>query len=127
MQRLIWICLAGALGTGARHLVQTWAAQTLGLTFPWGTLIVNLAGSFAICAIMQVGLTTDLLSPDLRIVITAGFLGGLTTYSAFNYETVRLVQQGMWRTATLNVVVTLVGCGLAGVLGLALGRTIVQH
>lgn len=69
MSRLFWICLGGALGTGARYLVSLWVLRTLGPAFPYGTLIVNGAGSFLIGAVMHVGLTTDLLSPSLRLVL----------------------------------------------------------
>ncbi len=85
MERFLWICLAGAVGTGARYLTQVWATKTLGLTFPWGTLIVNLVGSFLLALLMQVALTSDRISPTLRLVLATGFLGGFTTYSSFNY------------------------------------------
>jgi len=53
MERLFWICLGGAAGTAARYLIAVWAAQRFGSTFPYGTLIVNVAGCFAIAALMQ--------------------------------------------------------------------------
>ncbi len=64
--RFLWICLGGAFGTGARYLISVWALETLGRALPWGTLIVNVVGSFFVSAIMQAALTTDLLSPTLR-------------------------------------------------------------
>jgi CrcB protein len=66
LERLFWICLAGAAGTGARYLVALWAAQRLGSTFPHGTLIVNVAGCFVIAALMQAALTLDGLQPCAR-------------------------------------------------------------
>ncbi|MCA1585988.1 MAG: fluoride efflux transporter CrcB [Acidobacteria bacterium] len=117
MERLFWICLAGAAGTGARYLVALWAAQRLGSAFPYGTLIVNLLGCFAIAAVMHAALTLS-WSPTVRSAITIGFIGGLTTYSSFNYETSRLLEEGAMGAAALNATVTLVGAFVAGWLGL---------
>src|SRR5215813_6383298 len=93
MERFLWICLAGAAGTGARYLIALWAAQRFGSAFPYGTLIVNLVGCFAIAAAMHAALTLS-WSPLLRSALTIGFIGGLTTYSSFNYETARLIEEG---------------------------------
>lgn len=122
MQRLFWIALAGALGTGARYLIGTWAGRALGTTFPFGTLIVNCVGCFLIGCVMQVSLSTTLVPPALRLTLATGFIGGLTTYSSFNYETLRLVEDGAWRTAFANFTVTTFGCAAAGILGLVVAR-----
>jgi CrcB protein len=114
---LFWICLAGAAGTAARYLVALWAAQRFGTAFPYGTLIVNLVGCFAIAAVMHAALTLS-WSPTLRSAVTIGFIGGLTTYSSFNYETTRLLEEGAAGAATLNATVTLLGAFVAGWLGL---------
>ena len=124
MERLLWICLAGAVGTGARYLVAVWAAQRFGSAFPYGTLIVNLVGCFAIAAVMHAALALS-WSPTLRAAITIGFLGGLTTYSSFNYETTRLMEQGALGAAALNAAATLFGALAAGWLGLLFARQII--
>jgi fluoride exporter len=121
MERLLWICLAGAVGTGARYLVAVWAAQRLGSTFPYGTLVVNLVGCFAIAAVMHAALVLS-WSPTLRSAITIGFLGGLTTYSSFNYETTRLIEEGAFGTAAMNAAATIFGSFIAGYLGLLFAR-----
>ncbi len=118
MGRFLLVCLGGALGSGARYLVSTWAARALGPDFPRGTLIVNVAGSFLLAAIMTASLSTDAVSPELRLFLGAGILGGFTTYSSFNYETLALLQQGTPGLAALNLGLTVLGClgaGLAGV------------
>jgi CrcB protein len=125
MDRLLWVCLGSALGGGARYLLSQAALTLLGASFPFGTLAVNLVGSFAIGLIMHVGLETAALSPDLRLFLTAGVLGGLTTYSTFNYETIGLASEGDWLRAGLNVAATFAGCLIAGWLGLASGRALV--
>ena len=121
MERFVWICLAGAAGTGARYLIAIWAAQRLGSAFPYGTLIVNLAGCFVIAAMMHVALIAD-WSATLRAALTIGFVGGLTTYSSFNYETMRLFEEGVGASAAINLAATIVGGLAAGWLGLIAAR-----
>lgn len=122
MDRFLWICFAGALGTGARYLVGVWAGLKFGTTFPYGTLIVNVSGCFLIAAIMQVAVSTQLVPPTLRLALTTGFLGGLTTYSSFNYETTRFLQERSWGLGLLNYAVTTTACFAAGLLGFVVAR-----
>ncbi len=121
MERFAWICLAGAIGTGTRYLIALWAAQRFGSAFPYGTLIVNLAGCFSIAAVMHAALTLS-WSPTVRSAITIGFLGGLTTYSSFNYETSRLLEEGATGAAAVNGVATIAGAFVAGWLGMLYAR-----
>jgi CrcB protein len=123
MERFLWICLAGAAGTGARYLVALWAAQRFGSAFPHGTLIVNLLGCFAVAAVMHAALALS-WSPTVRSTITIGFIGGLTTYSSFNYETTRLLEEGAVGAAALNAVLTIVGAFAAGWLGMLCAREV---
>ncbi|HXK23209.1 MAG TPA: CrcB family protein [Myxococcota bacterium] len=127
MERLAWVCLGSALGGGARYLVSLGALRLLGAGFPVGTLAVNVLGSFLIGAIMHVGLTTIWISPGMRLFLTTGVMGGFTTYSAFNYETLALATDGEWLLAVANVGATLGGCLAAGLLGLAVARLAVGH
>jgi CrcB protein len=121
MERFLWICLAGAAGTGARYLVALWAAQRFGSAFPYGTLIVNLLGCFAIAAVMHAALALS-WSPTVRAAITIGFIGGLTTYSSFNYETTRLLEEGALGPAAVNATATVIGAFAAGWLGVLCAR-----
>jgi CrcB protein len=125
MERLVWVCLGSALGGGARYLLSLGALRLLGSSLPYGTLTVNVLGSFLIGLIMHVGLETTLISPSVRIFLTTGVMGGLTTYSAFNYETLELATDGDWSLALVNIVATLIACLVAGVAGLAAGRALV--
>ncbi len=122
--RLLLVCLGGAIGSGARFLASGWMERALGAQFPFGTLLVNVTGSFLIAVFIELSLRTGWISPDLRLFLTTGVMGGFTTYSSFNYESLRLVQDGRAGAAALNVGLTLVGCALAGVLGLAAARLI---
>jgi CrcB protein len=123
--RFLLICLGGAIGTGARYLTAVVAARWFGTEFPYGTLIVNLAGAFVVGLVHQLG-TEALWIPDgPRLFLTTGMMGGLTTYSAFSYETVRLMESGAWPQAGINVLVTtVVSLGLC-FLGIAAGRALV--
>jgi fluoride exporter len=126
MERLLWICLAGAAGTGARYLVSVWAAERLGTTFPYGTLVVNLTGCFLIALVMHAAFAMS-WPPLLRSALAVGFLGGFTTYSSFNYETSSLLQAGATAPAAANALATLVGGVVAGWLGLLVARQIFGH
>jgi CrcB protein len=118
--RLLLVCAGGALGSGVRYLVSTWAARALGAEFPRGTLLVNVTGSFLLALIFaQPG---SRVSPELRLFLGAGILGGYTTYSSFNTETLALLEQGSTGLALANVALTVLGCLVAGLAGLLVGR-----
>lgn len=124
MARFLLICLGGAAGTGARYAMSAGMHRWLGTAFPYGTLAVNLLGSFVISAVMYAGLTKGLLSEGTRLVLVTGVLGGFTTYSSFNFETLRLLHQGAFGLGVLNIGVTLCGCMVAGLAGLAAARLV---
>jgi CrcB protein len=107
-----------------RFLVALWAAAALGASFPFGTLIVNVAGSFLLAFIMHASTSTELLSPDVRLLLTTGVMGGFTTYSTFNYETSAYLREGALAAGILNIAATVLGCLAAGFAGLALARAL---
>ena len=123
MARFLLICAGGAVGTGARYLFSTAMTRAFG-NFPFGTLGVNVIGSFLASILMVFALERSALSPDLRLILVTGVLGGFTTYSSFNYETLHLAQSGAGVLAVVNVAVTLVACLLAGIAGIWLARAI---
>lgn len=125
MSRFLWICLGGALGTGARYLLSGWTLKVLGPAFPYGTLAVNVLGSFLVAVLMFVGTETTTMSATARVVLTTGVMGGFTTYSAFSYETMKYLQDGAWEIATLNAIVTVFGCLGACLLGWAAAKAII--
>lgn len=125
MDRWFWIGLGGAAGTLARYGLSTWCQQRFGAGFPYGTLAVNVLGSFLLGVILQIAATTELLSPTLRLGLSTGVMGGFTTYSSFNYETIKLFEDRAWMAGVANVVITVAGCLLAGVLGMAVARRLV--
>jgi CrcB protein len=122
MSKLLIVCAGGALGSGARYLVGSWAGAAWGTGFPWGTLTVNLVGSFLISGIMYLGLEVGAIGPELRLFLAVGVMGGFTTYSSFNHETLALAQRGQWGLATAYVAATVLGAWVAGVAGLLLAQ-----
>ena len=124
--QLLLICLAGAVGTGARFALASAVTAVLGAALPYGTMTVNVVGSLLMGGVMYVSTATDLVVPPLRLVLTTGFLGGFTTYSAFNYETMALLESGMWGRALANVGLTLVACLAAGFGGAGLARRFIS-
>lgn len=116
--------LGGAIGSILRLLVSLAAAQWLGADFPYGTLFVNLAGSFVIGFVQQIGGEALLIPDNVRLFLTTGMMGGLTTYSTFSYETIRLIETNAWEAAWVNVLVTTIAALGLCFLGIAAGRLV---
>jgi CrcB protein len=122
--RFFWVFAAGGLGSVIRYAIALWSADRFGTAFPYGTLIVNLSGCFLIAIAVQAA-AAAWWDGDRHVAITAGLLGGFTTYSAFNEQTIQLIQSGASGAAAINVAVTLVGCLAAGWLGLVVARQLI--
>lgn len=121
MTRFLLVCVGGAAGSGARYLLSEWVTAKAGAGFPLGTLAVNVLGSFAMGFLAQFAVAHE-MSETTRLALAAGVLGGFTTYSAFNHETLRLMQLDAWGTAAANVGVTVIACLGAGFAGIAAAR-----
>lgn len=120
--QIVYLGLFGGLGCIARYLMSGWSYQLFGRGLPYGTLVVNLLGSFLLGLLMEGSLRSSLLGPELRLGLTVGFLGGFTTFSTFSYETVRLIEDGSYLIATANILLNLIACLLAAGVGIALAR-----
>ena len=119
---MIWfVALGGALGSMARVALGTLVQERAG-TFPLGTILVNVSGSFVLALVMEYALATPAVSREMRGFLTAGFCGGYTTFSTFSYETIRLAQDGDYRRAGLYLTLSVVGSIAAALAGFALAR-----
>ena len=123
MQPLFLVMAGGAVGAGARHLVGRAALAAFGPAFPWGTLIVNLAGGLAMGLLAGTLVRTG-ASESWRLLLGTGVLGGFTTFSAFSLDAVLLAERGAIGVAALYVLASVAGAILALVAGLALARMI---
>jgi CrcB protein len=118
----LWIGLGGILGANARYLLQIWAASRWGAAFPYGTLLANAGGSFFIAFFLTLAGGRLPISPEMRLFVAVGFLGGFTTFSSFSYESYQLMFEGGGGLWLLNLAANL-ALGLAGVwLGVFLAR-----
>jgi CrcB protein len=122
MTRFLLVCAGGAAGSGARFLVGAGLARWLGPAHPWGTLAVNLGGSFLISLVMDLSVHYGVVPAELRLLLAAGVLGGFTTYSSFNYEVLAYLQRGLWGQGGLYLLATVLGCLAAGMAGMAAAR-----
>jgi CrcB protein len=121
MKEVLWVGLGGFIGANARYLLGAWVAARFGATFPYGTFVINVTGSFVLGVIMGL-LDAHVLAPAVRLSLAIGFVGAYTTFSTFTYETLRLIENGSLLLATANVVGSVVVGMLAAVAGLAAGR-----
>ena len=115
MRTALAVMAGGALGSFLRYAASLAIAERCGGTFPWGTLAVNVAGSFGVG--MFAGLTAVegllLVPPTVRVFVMVGIFGGFTTFSSFSLQTLRLVQDGEWLGAGGNIVFSVVLCLVA--------------
>ena len=122
MQVILLIAGFGALGCVTRYYVSGWVYDLFGRNFPYGTFAVNILGAFVIGLVMEFGMRSTLLPVNLRIGLTIGFLGGLTTFSTFSYETFRLLEDGELFVATANVLMSVITCLIFTWLGIHAAR-----
>lgn len=124
LEKLAIVAFGGGLGAALRFWTSQWAANRFGADFPYGTLIVNVSGCFMIGCFMVLSTERFLINPYWRLVFSVGFLGGLTTFSSYSYETLELLRDGSLVAASLNAFLNLLlGFGAAW-LGMAAARII---
>jgi CrcB protein len=118
----ILVGIGGFIGSIARYLVAVAMSGVISSSFPWPTLIANVAGCFLIGVIFAVSDRGSLLSPEWRIFLTTGFCGGFTTFSTFSYESLRLLQDGEYVYVSAYVLASVIVGLLATLLGVYLIR-----
>lgn len=122
MRNLLYIGIFGGLGCVARYLLTLLTQQWIGRDFPYGTLLVNLSGSFLLGLVLSMGARSVSVSPELRLGLSVGFLGGFTTFSTFSYQTLVLLEEGFPVFAGLNILLNVGLCLLGAFMGVLVGR-----
>ena len=125
MKTAVTIALFCAGGGLTRYYLSGWVYNLLGRAFPYGTFAVNIIGAYMIGLIMELGLRSTLIPDTLRLGLTVGFLGGLTTFSTFSYETFSLLEDGQFMVAFVNVLASVAVCLLFTWLGIYTVRALV--
>ena len=120
---MVWfIAIGSALGGVTRYLVGGFVQQRAGIAFPYGTLLVNITGSFLLGFLLRYALATPAISPEVRGLLTTGFCGGYTTFSTFTYETMTLIDDGELRRAAAYVLASVILSLVAVYAGIELAR-----
>ena len=122
MGALLAVALGGAVGALARYGVSTAVAAAFGPRFPLGTLVANVAGSFAMGWLFALFAERVHVSPEMRLLVMTGLLGAFTTFSTFSVETLALLQAGRWLAGAANVLASVALCLGAAWLGTLLVR-----
>ena len=122
MINFLTIGIGGFLGAIARYGVAVWIGRQWGRSFPLGSFVVNVSGSFLIGLLMSLFTERFMVNPQWRLLFVVGFLGAYTTFSTFEYETGTLLRDGEWLIATLNIVLSV----LVGFAALKLGEMIAK-
>jgi CrcB protein len=124
MWQVLAIAGGGALGALGRYWMSGGVYRLLGRDFPWGTLTVNVVGSFLMGLLVVLFLERLAVEPEWRAAVLVGFLGAFTTFSTFSIETLTLIEEGFTAKALLNVAASVLACVLACWAGVLLGRSL---
>jgi CrcB protein len=122
--RVIFLIVFGAAGTLARYGLDGWIQYRVGSVFPAGTLTINVLGCLILGVIGQFGLNHITVSPDLRIGLTIGLMGGFTTFSTFGWDTVRMLEEGELIKALIYVAASVIGGLIAMMIGMRVGDSL---
>jgi CrcB protein len=118
------VVIGAGIGGGLRYVLGGLMADRWGTSFPWHTLVINVSGAFLLGMLMALSVERGLVSPQVRLFVGVGILGGFTTFSTLSYESIALVEQGLLVQGATNMFGSALAGMLAAVLGLFVGRVI---
>ena len=119
---IICVGCGGFLGAISRYIISIYTSKQFLFKIPLGTLIVNVLGGFLIGLIMELTIKNNFISPQIKLFLTTGIMGGLTTFSTFSYETIVLIKEGNILLAILNILLNLI----LSLLGVVLGNIVIK-
>ena len=125
MNHFIYVAIGGAAGASLRHLVGMLALRSFGSSFPYGTIICNIGGSFLMGLLIEMFALRFNVSTEVRLLLTTGLLGGFTTFSTFSLDVVLLTERGQTGLALFYVALSLAGGIVALFAGLSAARALV--
>jgi fluoride exporter len=120
----VMVSLGAIVGANLRYILSRYAAKVLGPVFPYGTLIINISGSFLVGWFMIWTTERVLVDPRWRLLLVVGFCGGFTTFSSYAFESMAYFEQGQWLLMATNILVNNLLCLAAAVAGMALARVL---
>jgi CrcB protein len=120
----LWVSLGAIVGANARYVVSRWSARLLSTSFPYGTLFINVTGSFLLGLFLVWTTERVLADPKWRLLVAIGFCGSYTTFSSFAFESMAYVEQGHWSLFAANVIANNLLCLAAVLAGAALARAV---
>ena len=121
MLAVLLVAIGGGIGSVTRYLVGGWFAARFGSAFPYGTFAINVTASFIVGFFLAFAQERVSLAPNLRLFVAVGFIGGYSTFSTFEYESVRLLQDGEMLLGAVYLLGSVITGGLAAIGGIALG------
>ncbi len=124
MEQFLIISIGAVLGANARYWLGGWAAEKFGTAFPYGTLIINLTGSFILGIFITLVSDRFLVNPNWRLLLAIGFLSSYTTFSSYTFESVSLILENQWLPGLLNLFGSAFLGGAAVLLGILLARAV---
>jgi CrcB protein len=116
--------IGAGIGGGLRYVIGGWAADRWGSSFPWHTFVINIAGAFLLGLLMVLSAERGLVSAEWRLFLGVGLLGGFTTFSTLSYESVALMQSGLYVQGLLNMFGSAFVGLVAAVAGIVVGRAV---
>jgi CrcB protein len=121
---VLWVGLGGFLGANARYLLGGWVASRFGAAFPYGTYVINVTGSFILGFFLAFAQDRAWVAPSVRLMFAVGFVGAYTTFSTFEYESIRLFQDGELLLGATYMLGSVMTGGVAAIAGIAFGSWI---